>query len=151
MWSDPTPPQGKQCMRSAPAPGGYFQSGNSVHKTIRFALSVGKNFDGHSLFGPISCHWFLIWGEILRKWKIPLTGFYYGLLRILRDFPKGFYWLWIKTPKKTSKLSHLRKPWKNWADLLWILRKSQLRNITEYYGILRNITDITEYKGYYGI
>ncbi len=91
--------------------------------------------------------------EIFRKWKIPITGFitvYHGLLLILRSFMTDITGLFLsilltlnQDTKKASKPSHLRKPWKNRADLLRILRNiTDITEIaiTEYYGILWNIT-----------
>ncbi len=56
-------------------------------------------------------------------------GYYGVLLRILRDFPWGFYWLWTETPQKAPETLIFEKN----------LEKSS-----------RFIMDITEYYGYYG-
>ncbi len=78
----------------------------------------------------------------LRKWEIPITGFYYRLLRfitvyygvlfrILRYFSKAFYWLWTKTPPKKSPQNSN-------------FRENHGKNRTDLLQILRDITDITE-------
>ncbi len=89
-------------------------------------------------------------GEILRKWKIPIKGFYFGLLRFITEnygvllrILRFIYWPWTKTPKKPPKRSYLGKTWKNRADFfLQILRNiTDITEIaiTEYYGILRSV------------
>ena len=79
-----------------------------------------------------------IWcrGEISRKWKLPITGFYYGLLRILWSFITDIRGLFLRIllnlnqdPKKAPETLIFEKT----------LEKSR-----------QFITDITEYYGYYG-
>jgi hypothetical protein len=80
-----------------------------------------------------------IQGGILRKWKIPITGFYYGLLRILRilrsyitDITGLFLRIFLTLNQNPEK-----------APKTLIFEKNPGKSS-------RFITDITEYYGYYG-
>ena len=78
--------------------------------------------------------------EILRKWKIPITGFYYGILRFITDiteFYYGYYGTFLKDfvdsgPRPSKK-----------ARKALIFGENQEKSG-------QFITDITEYYGYYG-
>ncbi len=78
-------------------------------------------------------------GEILQKCKIPITGFYYGLLRFITDiteFYYGYYGTFLKDfidseprPQKSPQNPHI---WEKHGKIEPIYYG--------YYGILRNIT-----------
>jgi hypothetical protein len=98
--------------------------------------------------------------EILRKWKIPITGFYHSLLRFIIDnmeFYYGYYGTFLKdfidseSRHQKKKASNLRKPWKNRADLLRILRNiTEITKIaiTEFCGILRSMISSRPTRNY---
>ncbi len=76
-------------------------------------------------------------GEILRKWKIPIAGIYYGLLWNITDtglFVKDLLTLDQNPRKKLPGPSYLKKKKKNKENLAQFIM-----DITEYYGILQSI------------
>ncbi len=68
-------------------------------------------------------------GEILRKWKIPITGFYYGLFRFITDITDIMGLSLRILLKKAPETQIFEENLEIQADLLRILR-----NITEYSG-----------------
>ncbi len=90
---------------------------------------------------------------MLRKWKIPITGFYYGLLRFITDiteFYYGYYGTFLKDsidseprPQKTPETLIVEKTLEKSSRFITDITEYYRYYGNRYYGILQNITVIS--------